>query len=345
MSEPIKKGAVVGCGAIAPRHLKAWIGIPDVQIFAVCDPDVQRAQAIADKFAVEHVYCSIEELLSAQSNSLDFIDITTPPASHVQLVQQAVAGGHHVICQKPLAETREDLAEIVRLSTASKSIVGCNEMWKFLPGYAQAGALLRDGHVGTIQQVRFRSASNFLLPRADGSRAFGLFPRFLSMKRLILFEYGIHILDMFRSWFGEPEALRASISRTHFALQGEDAASISLRFSRFQAQIELDWCALAPTVDDVLEADSLVILTDEGLLSVEAGRIVTWRSITGDLQQWKFEGDLRDVGFLASQKDFIRSLRDGTRPASAVQDNAKSVELMLRCYESGLTNDGYVPAI
>lgn len=332
MSKPAL-GAVVGCGAIAPRHFTAWSLIEDARIVATYDLDGSKAAALAAQFGIARHFTSIAEMRQALPD-LDFVDITTPPDTHVDLIGIALAHDLHVLCQKPVAEDSGDLARLVELSRLSSSTVAVNEVWKWLPAYRKVLDLLRSGAAGRIEQVRFSSTGNMLESWRLTPAYRGLFDRLRVMPRLVAFEYGVHIIDLFRTLFGEPETISARIATLHPDISGEDAAWIRLAFSGFSADISLDWSSGTGVDHDVLDRDFMVIRTERGTIRTSAGQHVSWTSLDGNVQDWTFDTDPRAGGFLGSQQDFLRSIREGGAPSSALVDNARTMRLIFACYES-----------
>ena len=104
----IFRGALLGCGHISPFHLRAWDRIEGVEIVALANRTVSKAEARAREFGIplEHVYSDYRELL--KNEELDFVDIATAPHIHRQQVEAAAARGFHVLCQKPFAPTLDD---------------------------------------------------------------------------------------------------------------------------------------------------------------------------------------------------------------------------------------------
>jgi predicted dehydrogenase len=331
-------GAVVGCGAIAPRHLTAWAELADARIVAVCDANRERAEALGNSFGIDRVFCSMRDLLAAEGSRLDFVDITTPPGTRRPLIEQALDGGLHVLSQKPLAETLGEAREILALAQGYSAIVAVNEIWKWLPGYRKAFDLIASGKLGRIEYVRFSSTGNFLESWRTDPNYVGLFERLSPLGDLVLFEYGVHVLDLVRALFGEPIAVKASTAKFHPATVGEDAAWVRLEFREFSADITLDWCDGSDSDFDVLTSDHLAIRTDTGRLVVSAGSKVTW-VCGGRAENWQFDPDPRAGGFRESQRDFLCSIAAGTAPGSTLADNLRTMELLFACYRSAAAQE------
>src|SRR5215470_6253982 len=97
--------ALIGCGAIARRHLASLADLPDVEVAAVCDLSAARAEATAERFAIAKWYSSYEQLLSEINPNL--VHITTPPSSHFSIAKACLAARLNVFCEKPITTSYE----------------------------------------------------------------------------------------------------------------------------------------------------------------------------------------------------------------------------------------------
>ena len=103
MNDPIRVG-VIGAGAISQvAHLPVLRRLPGVEVAAICDNDVSKAQALAARFDVKETYDDIEEVL--RYANVDAVVICTPNHLHEIHVTSALAAGVHVLCERPLALT------------------------------------------------------------------------------------------------------------------------------------------------------------------------------------------------------------------------------------------------
>src|SRR5262245_226483 len=110
MQQPLR-GALVGAGYFSRFHLDAWARTPGARLVAVCDVSEERARDAAAKATGAAVYADAAQMLARER--LDFLDIATPPSSHVALCEQAGAAGVHVLCQKPLAPSFDEAVRLV----------------------------------------------------------------------------------------------------------------------------------------------------------------------------------------------------------------------------------------
>ncbi len=114
---------ILGTADIARRQL-----IPSLQaseeceMVAVASRDKERAAQFAKETNIPLSYGSYEELLS--DPSIDIIYNPLPNHLHVEWTKRAVEAGKHVLCEKPLALTLEELEELIALRDKSGLLIG-----------------------------------------------------------------------------------------------------------------------------------------------------------------------------------------------------------------------------
>src|SRR5262245_43760997 len=106
------RGAIIGLGNVALHgHLPGWLSRADIVIVAVTCTEPARRATWTERVPAARWYDSPEQLMGG--NSLDFVDICTPPSSHATLIRQALARRLHVLCEKPLVGSLPDLHSLV----------------------------------------------------------------------------------------------------------------------------------------------------------------------------------------------------------------------------------------
>ncbi len=327
------RGVLVGCGYIAPSHMKAWSRLP-VAIEAVCDPNVARARAFAAHHGVPAAFASLGEALRAVEP--DFVDVAAGPEAHPDLVEEAVAAGCHVLCQKPLANDLPGAERIVAAAARGR-VVAVNEMWKHLPGYAIAREFLATGAAGEIRGARVRQVANLMLTQEDGSPPRRLQPggqvAFATIPRVLLFDFGVHLVDLVRALFGPASLVAGHVGRLSPHLAGDDGAWVHLRFQPgFDCTIDLDWSAPGPPTAETIDVETLAVAGSEGILTVEGARTVRWLPTGRPGWCRVAEGDRRGAAFLASQRNFVDAIEDGTPLVSPPADHIENLRIVLDCY-------------
>ena len=151
MSDAIRLG-VVGAGSIAIRGLFPHLTMADVQdrvnVVAVCDPVLDRAQAAAGKFGMQHAFATFEELLDA--NVVDAVSIASPIGFHYEQGMQAVEQGLHVHFNKTMTTTVDEADNLIAAAAAKgvKLVSSPGEMNR--PGLQRVKELIDEGALGRL---------------------------------------------------------------------------------------------------------------------------------------------------------------------------------------------------
>ena len=209
---------LIGAGAIARRHVGVLSALDGVELAAVCDSDLARAESVAAGAAV---YGSWQQLLE---HPLDAVFVCTPPAVHAQPAIAALRQGLAVYLEKPLARTADDGEAIVAAWRGSGGVCAVGYQWRSLAllgrvrdglGGASPGMLISRS-VGPTEPGR--AASWFGDPVASGG---------------ILFELGSHDIDLQQALAGAAGSVQALSGRGLGAGGGalDDAVAVLVRYA------------------------------------------------------------------------------------------------------------------
>ena len=218
-------GAGIGSGYFSGFQYEAWKRIPEVQIAALSSLDPAQSKPLQEAYAIARHYTDYRQMLDQEQP--DFVDIITPPATHLDMVSEAAERGIHVICQKPLAPTMDEARKIVDLTARAGVRFMVHENFRFQPWYRKIKALLEDRAIGRVHYVYFRSRMG------DGWGEKAYIPRqpyFREYPRLLVYENGIHFIDTFRFLFGEVSQVFARLKKLNPVIRGEDFALIHFEF-------------------------------------------------------------------------------------------------------------------
>jgi predicted dehydrogenase len=221
------RGVCVGAGYFSRFHYDAWQRIDAAEIVSVCDLDRQKAVGMAEEFGIARVGTDVRRELDELSP--DFIDIITPPPTHLELVTAAAERGIDIVCQKPLAPTFAEAQAIVETAVHAGVRLMVHENFRFQPWHREISSLLRAGAIGdNLFTLTFRSR----MGDGWGEDAYlNRQPYFREMPRLLVFENGVHYLDTFRFLAGEIDGVYANLRRLNPVIQGEDCAIILIEFA------------------------------------------------------------------------------------------------------------------
>jgi predicted dehydrogenase len=154
------KAAVVGTGFVGAIHVDALRRL-GVDVVGVCASTPERAEAKG----LAPAYESYEALLADER--VDVVHVTTPNNLHHGQVRDALAAGKHVVCEKPLATTSAESAELLELARQSGLVHCTNFNLRFYPIAHQARALVAAGELGTVWNVHGGYLQDWLLYPTD----------------------------------------------------------------------------------------------------------------------------------------------------------------------------------
>ncbi len=231
-----RRVALAGAGYIADWHAKCLASVADVDLVAVCDQALSRAQALAGKFGVPMAYGSLEAML--REEMLDAVHILLPPDLHLAAAKTAIEAGVSVFLEKPMCDSAEACEELARLAAARGVRLGVGHNFLFAAPYEQLRRDLRSGILGRVDQITI-TWNRFLPQSAAGPFDIWM----LRDPRNILFETGSHLVAHMLDLAGEPEQMQVraanaielptglSFYRRWQVMAVKDASAISLRFS------------------------------------------------------------------------------------------------------------------
>jgi len=152
VNDPIRV-AVIGAGGIAQvAHLPVLRKLPGVEIVAICDNDVSKAQALAARFDVKNTYDDIEEVLKYAE--ADAVVLCTPNHLHEIHAVAALSAGAHVLCERPLALRTEGVEVVLQAAEryGKRIMVGMNH--RFRTDVQAVRNFVNGGELGTVDAIR-----------------------------------------------------------------------------------------------------------------------------------------------------------------------------------------------
>lgn len=157
---PVRFG-VLGTGRITRKVGPAIRRTADAELAAVASRDAGRAATWAAEHGAPRSYGSYAELLD--DPALDALYVALPPALHREWTIRAAERGLHVLCEKPLAATYAEAAEMAAACRRHGVQLMDGVMWVHTPRAAMMRSVLDAGTLGTPRRVT--SAFSF---RAEG---------------------------------------------------------------------------------------------------------------------------------------------------------------------------------
>lgn len=220
------KGVCIGAGYFSQFQYEAWTRIPEVEISALCNSNMERARPIMSAYNVPNHYSDYQEMIFQEKP--DFVDIITPPETHWEMCKFAADQGIDIICQKPLAPTFEESQKIVDYVNSKGVRFVVHENFRFQPWHREIRKLIDNDSIGELFTLNFRTR----MGDGWGQDAYlGRQPYFRDYPKLLVYETGVHFIDTFRYHGGEVERVYSMLRRLNPIIKGEDAGWLILEFA------------------------------------------------------------------------------------------------------------------
>ncbi len=204
MEKRLKVG-LLGAGFIIDSHAKALKAIPHVEITAVCDRAVERAEDAAKTYGIPHVFADLKEMLKL---NLDVVHVLLPPDLHIETTRQILEAGAHVFLEKPMGLNSDDCQSLVDFAKSKDLKLSVNHNFLFLPAYEQLRNQARDGTLGNLDQITI----NWLY--ALGLIQFGPFNNWMLREpQNLWFELGPHLTAFMLDLLGTPDEITTKVTR------------------------------------------------------------------------------------------------------------------------------------
>ena len=324
--------AVLGCGFWSRFQIPAWLELSGVRLIAVCDTNIEKAEATAKRFGIPAVYSDPLDLLSREKP--DLLDIITTPETHRELVNLAARFRTPVVCQKPLANDFEIAREMVETCRGAGAPFFVHENWRWQRPMRALKRVLDSGLVG--KPFRARLDFNCSFPVFENQ------PFLREQEKFILLDVGSHLLDVTRFLFGEAGHLYCQTSRIHPDIRGEDVATVLLRMTE-GATVNCNLSFASRTEMERFTETFLFIEAERG--SVELGpdfwiRVTTEqgthsRRYPPPSYSWVDPNyALPQTSIVECHRNLLEALRGDAVAETTAEDNLRTLKLVFASYES-----------
>ena len=166
---------VLGAAAIArSRVLSAMAAAPSVELTALASRSLPTATEVCGEFGIARSYGSYDALLA--DPDIDAVYIPLPNHLHCEWAAAAMEAGKHVLCEKPLCLTVEEIARLVEVRDRTGRHIEEAFVYRNHPQWAAVDDLLRAGTIGDVRGVHATMALQLLDPddiRNDPARGGG----------------------------------------------------------------------------------------------------------------------------------------------------------------------------
>ena len=189
------KVGVVGL-KVGNSHVTDYLASPDVAEVVLCDINENTLKTVGERHGIGKRYGSFTDMLARETP--DAVSIAAPNKMHMPLTIQALEAGCHVLCEKPMARTAAEAADMIDAARKHRRKLMINFNQRFEPHHRAMKSIIESGRLGDIYFVR-----------TTWHRRRGV-PRWYTLTRDVcggggLIDLGVHRLDLAMWLCGYPQ--------------------------------------------------------------------------------------------------------------------------------------------
>lgn len=333
MSEKLRVG-IAGSG-VGQAHIRAFQNLPDqFEVVVLCGTQEAKTRDIAAAYNIPRFSTDIGELY--RMDDLDVIDLCTPSHQHVEQVQQVLAAGKHVVCEKPVAGSLKEVDELIRAAEKSEKRVMPIFQKRFGRGAQKLKLLVEAGVAGrayltTVETAWRRRADYYATWHGRWDTELGG----------ALVTLAVHAHDVLTNVIGPTRRVLAHIATLVNPIETEDCVSASLEMA------DGSLASLSVTTG------SAVQITRHRFCFSNLTAESNTEPYESTADPWTFAGDSPEVqkqieetlsrfeplpeGFEGQFYRFYRALQNNTELPVTLADARTSLELITAIYHSART--------
>ena len=152
--------AVVGISleGIGNSHSRSVIANNETELAMICEINEEWAKDRSALYGVP--YCTdYHELLSR--DDIDIAIVCVPDHLHAQVVSDFLYAGKHVLCEKPLALTKEDCQKILDADRATEAKLMVGQVCRKTPAFVKAKQIVDEGVIGDLVYIESEYSHNY----------------------------------------------------------------------------------------------------------------------------------------------------------------------------------------
>jgi len=333
--------AIIGAGKMGITHCGALMEQDAVRVVAAGDPDTKKLRVLAEGpwpsieyydddfqrlYRVENLSINTGEILA--SPDVDAVVVSTPNASHYEIVRAALANGKHVLVEKPMTVTYEQARQVVEIAEINNLVFSVGQCWRFHPEVEYVRNVVGSGLIGEIVKVKGYGIHESWMPESS----WFVKREFAGGGALI--DMGIHPIDTMRYVLDAPgfSHVHAEMLTRYGPYDVEDIGTALLTMDEGGfAQIEFGW---ANVHSDGVES-SLQIFGTKGYVRLFPTTVKYAVSGTrGEFLPSEKHNYLTKELYSAQASHFVECLQKREQGINSAEDNLETIKLIDALYRS-----------
>ncbi len=199
-------------------HVEGAMGC-GAEVAIICDSNPETLRAAGERYNIPEEKWVTDYMDIAKNDEIDVVTVAIPDQQHKKVCCDLLKAGKHVLCEKPLALTREDVEEIIKVAEESDRKFMVGQICRFTPSFEKAKEIIEAGTIGELYFIESEYAHDYMTFlkewRADP-------------KRHGVIGGGCHAVDLIRWLAGDPKEVFAYGTHKLLPMAPYDDATIAI---------------------------------------------------------------------------------------------------------------------
>jgi len=264
---------VIGYGYWGPNLVRNFHNHPQSKVIAVSDLNSERLMSVVDYYPNIKTTLNYRDIL--KSPEIDVVAIATPVSTHYELALQALLANKHVLVEKPIANTSQQVLHLIEEADKRNLILMVDHTFAYTSAVVKMSELVADGHLGNLYYYdSVRVNLGIIQPDVN-----------------VLWDLAVHDLAIINTILPDKPLAVSATGVAHIKGSPETSAYMTLFFSGTTiAHIHVSWLAPVKIRQTILGgSDKTIIYNDlepsEKVKVYDRGITVSENSSTADRYQ------------------------------------------------------------
>ena len=325
------KFGIVGCGTIAPWHIRAIRAVEGAEVTAVMHPDAAVSCQWGETYGTDS-FTDLETML--RQGDMDAISICTPSGQHAQQAIAALQAGKHAVVEKPMAITATSLEAMLEAERQSEASIFPICQLRLSPDIQTAKELIAQGVLGKLVMAdlsmkEYRSGEYYQEKKWRGTWALD--------GGGALMNQGIHGLDLLRYLCGDVKEFSCRAGALHHTIETEDTLAASLVFENGCLGVMTATTSVYPGYRRRMEicgTKGSMIFRESELIELHTDSGLTLEAVKQPPQNGLCPQEPELIPHVLQYRDIVRAITTGVPPRLTSKDAAETVRHVLSLYRA-----------
>ena len=217
--------AQIGVGYWGPNLLRNLVSNKQCDVKLVVDFSQERLNYVSDLYPFIRVSDNLEDIIN--DTNIDAVVIATPVNTHYSITMKALAAGKHVLAEKPMATTVQEVREIGKLATKKKLVAMVGHTFLFNSAVRYVKKLIDSKQLGEIRYI-YSQRVNLGRIRSDVDALMNLAP---------------HDISIIQYWLDNPRPLHVTRKGMDYVQKNiDDVVFLNIEYpNNILANIHVSW--------------------------------------------------------------------------------------------------------